>query len=199
MNSTPAVGHGLGQHEILGGRRRQSETLRRQVDARATVGLATVLQLSDDRVGTDLDDPHRDGTVAELHPTAHDEILDQRRIGHGDVVDVAGARSGSERDELTGDEPHASVRERPRRGSSGRAGRPARRPVAHVRAQPRGHDASRFEMVDERPVAQVEPDHVDAGIDQLAERLGRVARRPDGRHDLRSSGHFCLSIVQWNF
>ena len=47
-------------------------------------------------------------------------------------------------------------------------------------------------MVVERPVAQIQPDDVDAGIDQLAERLGRVARRPDGRHDLRSSGSFLL-------
>ena len=112
--------HGLGQHEILAGRRRQSEPLRRQVDARATIGLAPVLQLRDDRVDADLGDPHRDRTVAELHPTADDEVLDQRGIGDGDVVDVAGALPGSERDELAGDEPHPSVGEGP--GADLRAG-----------------------------------------------------------------------------
>ena len=39
-----------------------------------------------------------------------------------------------------------------------------------------------------RPVRKVEPEHVDAGVDQLAQDRRLSGRRADRRHDLRPNG-----------
>ena len=47
-----------------------------------------------------------------------------------------------------------------------------------------------LEVIFQDPMAQVEPDHVDTGIDQLTEHRDGVARRTQRRDDLRSTSCF---------
>ncbi len=134
-----------------------------------------------------------DRSVAELHPCVHGQIVEQRGIVDLDAMVVARAvtadelhdRSGSEQDSAVGKGTGTDLR--PRQIGEDGDGLTA---IGSDRSDAGEHR----QVFVERAVTQVQPHDVGAGVDQLAEGLDGVTRRSDGRHDLRSPGHICLSI-----
>jgi hypothetical protein len=141
--------------------------------------------------------PHRDRAIAELDPGTDGQVLEQRRVRHHDAMIVTRSVTAGELHELASREVDAAVGERTcpdlRAGQVGED--------RDLAATFGGHRSDPFEDGEvpvEIAVAEVQAHHVGAGVDQPTDHLGGVARRSDGRHDLRSPGHICLSISQWN-
>ncbi len=167
------------------------------MDTGTPVRLATRFDPRRRTLAADLDDAQRDRSVTELHSCVDGEIVEQRGVVDLDATVVARAvaadelhdRSGPEEDPTVGKGTGADLR-------PGEVGEHSDGPASVGRHR---SDASEYRQVlVERAVAQVQPHHVRAGVDQLSERLGGVTRRSDGGHDLRSPGHICLSISEWN-
>ncbi len=197
MNSTPAAA-------IVSASTRSSSVgvvSRTTVDDRCTPGCPLVRPPVSTRASAassvDLEDRHRDRTVPELDLRPGVEIVEQRRVLHVDRRCIARPVAGDEPDLARALDHHVAVAERPgtdlRTRQIGEHGDRPTGPLGGV-ADP----SERDQMVGDVAVAEVQSDHVETGDHQVFEHLGRVARRTDGRYDLRSAGHLCLSIVRWN-
>jgi len=148
-------------------------------------------------VGTDLLHSQGDASVTDLDALTDFEVLEQGR-----VVDVQDRRAApgvahahAERS------PHPQVDATVRK-----------LPEAHLRPWQVGQDRNgasdplgrltnprqSIDVLLERSVAEVEAHHVETGIDQIAQLCDVVAGGPDGRHDLRSACHLCLSVPRWS-
>ena len=182
--------HRFREHQVLRCRRGQSQGVRREMDAGAPVGLATGLDHGDRRIVVDRHDAHRDRTVTELH-TAHPRRGRRAASGTATVMQVASLGPSPGRSAIvvcaTRSTPPAG-NEPARTFGPGKVGENGDRTTSLRRHLPNPVEA--FEMILQDAVAQVQPDHVDAGIDQVPEHRDGVARRTQRRDDLRPTARF---------
>ena len=185
--------HRLGQHEVLG---RSGANICSRSHGRCTPGRPCVrppLSTSATHaVGRRRRRPAARSAVADDHPVAGVEVLEQRRVVDGDR-----RRRCSARRPARGAPSRPAPRSTPPSGNvagadlRARAGRRARRPGARPRSATSRTVAQPLEVLVDGAVAEVEPDDVDAGP-RAAPRARRRRRWPDRAWRRSSCGGSCV-------
>ena len=187
--------HRLGEHQVLLGRRREPRPLRGQVDTGAALCPPAVLDHGDGRGRLEPLDPSADRTVADDHPIADRQVVEERRRSR------RGSRSASLGPSPTSKritDPASSwtpgVSELPARifGPGRSASTPIGLPTVD---RDRPHAFETIDVLGDGSVAEVEPHHVDTGSHEGDERIVAVGRRPEGGDDLRATGHTGCSRI----